>query len=188
MNDEPVLAGVSGTLLEYLRGALCPGVLSEGEGVKLTHPGAEEEFRLGLSLYDIEEIHPGGPPRPVPLGEDRRRFPGLTLSLHYLAFANRKAAFHGVEAGDELLLLEGVLRAVADAPDLTWDGQRLHVFLQPLEFNQRASLWQSLSCPLQPAVYLTVEPASIPSARILKVPAVRSAEVRSGQMREEDGA
>jgi len=187
MNDEPVLAGVSGTLLEYLRGALCPGVLSEGESVKLTHPGAEEEFRLGLSLYDMEEIRPGGPPRPVPLGEDRRRFPDLTMSLHYLAFANRKAAFHGVEAADELLLLEGVLRAVADAPGLTWGGQRLHLSLQSLEFNQRTALWQSLSSPLQPAVYLTVEPASIPSARILEVPAVRSTQVRPGRMRKEDG-
>lgn len=187
MSDEPVLAGVSGRLVEYLRESLCPGVLSDRESVKLTHPGSDEEFRLGVSLYDLEEIRPGGPPRPVPLGEDLRRFPDLALSLHYIAFANRKAAFHGVEAGDEMLLLEGVLRAVTGTVSLEWGGQRLLLSLQPLKLEQRVSLWQGLSQPLQPAVYLAVEPVAIPSGRVLKVPAVRSTEVRTGYLQKEEG-
>jgi len=186
MREEPIVAGVSGWLLEQVRGALCPGVLSDEESVKLTHPGSEDEFRLGLSLYDLEEIRPGGPPRPVPLREDTRRFPDLALSLHYIAFANRKAAFRGVEAGDEMLLLEGVLRAVANAPSFLWEEQRVFLSLQPLDLAQRSALWQGLSSPLQPAVYLTLEPVPIPSGRLLTVPPVRSVAVKSGYLHEED--
>lgn len=178
MRDEPVLTGVSEWLLELVRDALS-GVLSDKQSVKLTHPGSEEEFRLGLALYDLEEIRPGGPPQAVPVGKDERRFPDLALSLHYIAFANRKAAFHGVEAADEMMLLEGVLRAMADVPGFIWGDQRVFVSLQRLDLSQRTALWQSLSQPLQPAVYLTVEPVPIPSGRVVKTPRVHETEVKA---------
>jgi len=187
MRDEPVLAGVSGWLLEYLRDALCPGVLSDRESVKLAYPGADEEFRLGLSLYDLEEIRPGGPPHMVPQGEDLRRFPDLAISMHYLVFPNRKAPFRGVEAVDEMLMLEGVLRAVSNRAGLEWGGQRLLLSLQPLDLEGRSALWQSLGQPLQPAVYLTIEPVPIPSGRVLRVPVVRSTEADVDYLHKEDG-
>jgi len=184
VREGPVFNEVSGGVLEYLRAQLSPDVLSTPDALKLTYPGAEDEFRLGLSLYDIEHLRSGGSARPVRLSEDERRFPDLALALHYLVFANRKAAFHSMEAEDELLLLEAVMRAVHSSPGLPYGDLTLRLTLQGLERGEKLALWQSLNCPLQPAVYLTLEPVPLPSARIVRVPAVRQVDVSVGPKKE----
>jgi len=176
MSGEPVLTAAGSLLLEYFRGALVPAVLGEAELVRLSAPGAQEDFRLGLCLYDLEEIRPGGSGTMKRLSEEERRFPSLILSLHFFAFANRKAAFHGVEAEDELLMLEAAARAVHSAPGLPFGGGSLRLGLESADREHRGALWQSLNAPLQPAVYFSVEPVCIPSTRLLRVPAVRAVE------------
>lgn len=179
MSEESVFAGVSARLLEHLREQICPVPLGAPEDLKLTFPGAQEDFRLGLCLYDFEELSSAGPPQMVRLSREERRFPDLRLSLRFLIFANRKAAFRSMEAGDEILLLEAALRAVHSAPELEYGEGTLKLLLQPPEGRDKAALWQSLSCPMQPAVYLSVEPVELPSARILRVPAVREVDVKT---------
>ncbi len=185
MSDEPVLTAAGGLLLEYFRGALVPAVLGEAELVRLSAPGEQEDFRLGLCLYDLEEIRPGGSGTMKRLSEEERRYPSLILSLHFFAFANRKAAFHSVGAEDELLLLEASARAVHSAPGLPFGGGRLRLGLEGVEREHARALWQSLNVPLQPAVYFSVEPVIIPSTQIRRVPAVRSVEPSIQNRREE---
>ncbi len=177
MSGEPVLTAVSGLLLDYFRGELVPAVLGDADMVKLTAPDGREDFRLGLCLYDLEEIRPGGPGSMKRLSGEERRHPDLTLALRFFAFANRKAAFHSMEAEDELLLLEAAARAVHSSAGLAWEGGVLQVALEGGEREQRTALWQSMSVPLQPAVYFTVEPVPIPSARVRRTPEVRSVEL-----------
>lgn len=185
MREEPVLTGVSGLLLDYFRGELVPAVLGDADMVKLTAPDGREDFRLGLCLYDLEEIRPGGPGAMRRLSEEERRHPDLALSLRFFAFANRKAAFHSMEAADELLLLEAAARAVQNAPGLpSWDGGTIQVSLEGVERERKTALWQSLNVPLQPAVWFTVEPVPIPSTRIRRVPAVREVETRIRRRKE----
>ncbi len=175
MRAEPVLTAVSGLVLDHFRGELVPGVLGEPDMVKLAQPGGQEDFRLGLCLYDLELIRPGGPGRMTPMSKEESRYPDLLLSMRFFAFANRKAAFHSVEAEDELLLLEAAARAVHSAPGLLFQ-ERGAMTLDAMDRERKPSLWQSLSAPLQPAIYFTVEPVSIPSARIRRIPAVRRVE------------
>jgi len=179
MNDASVFQTVSGALIEYLRTELSPALLSSPDAVRLAYPGSEDEFRLGVSLYDVEEIRSGGPSAMVRLSDEERRFPSLAVALHFLVFANRKAAFHGIEAEDELLLLEAVMRCVHSAPSLTCGETAFHLLFQNLDCGEKTSLWQSLNCPLQPAVYLTVEPVGVPSTRLLHTPAVRGVDVET---------
>lgn len=185
MNDEPVLTAAGSLLLEHFRGALVPAVLGEAELVRLSAPGEQEDFRLGLCLYDLEEIRPGGSGTMKRLSEEERRYPSLILSLHFFAFANRKAAFHSVGAEDELLLLEASARAVHSAPGLPFGGGTLRLGLEGVEREHARALWQSLNIPLQPAVYFSVEPVIIPSTQIRRVPAVRSVEPSIQNRREE---
>ena len=164
MNSVFTLAGEG--LLAYFRGELVPGVLGSPDMLQLAYPGMDGEFRLGLCLYELEEVRPHGPPGLERVGEDVHKLPDLLLALRFLAFANRKAAFGSMEAGDELLLLEGALRAVHGCPGLELEGRRLRLSLQPLTQGEKASLWQSLHAPLQPAAYFTLEPVPLPAARI----------------------
>ena len=181
MTQDPVFTRVSDALLDYLREELVPIVLSSPDLVKLGHPGQEEDYRLGICLHDMEEVRPNGPPGMTRLSEGSRRLPDLALALHFMAFANRKVAFNSMEAADELLLLEAVLRAVHGTSGLEADGRLLKVGLHPLTSAEKLSLWQGMNTPLQPAVYITVEPIVVPSTRIARVPPVREVEIHTAR-------
>lgn len=175
MREEPVLTAVSGLVLDYFRTELAQVVLGAADMVKLAAPNSQEDFRLGLCLYDMEVIRSAGSGTMPRVSGEERRHPGLLLTLRFFAFANRKAAFHSMEAEDELLLLEAAARAVHSAPGFPgWDGGSLR--LDAVDSAGKAAIWQSLNVPLQPAVYFVAEPLSIPSARIRRIPAVRSVE------------
>ena len=69
------------------------------------------------------------------------------------------------------------MRAVHSMEPLEYRGAHVKVEFQELTRGDKTSLWQSLSCPLQPAVYLTLEPLRIPSDRIRYVPPVREVSI-----------
>lgn len=188
MNQDPIFIKAGERLLEYLRGELVPTVLGTPDMIKLAYPGQEEEFRLGLFLYDMEEVRPHGPPGMTRLSEDSRRFPDLSLAMRFMAFANRKVAFHSMEMADELLMMEGVFRAVHGSSGLELDGQKLKLRFYPLTQGEKVSLWQSLGSPLQGAVYFTLEPIPVPSSRIQRIPPVRAVEIHANHEERRTGA
>ena len=127
----------------------------------------------------MEEVRPNGPPGMTRLSEDSRRHPDLSLMMKFMAFANRKAAFHSMEMNDELLMTEAVFRAVHGVSGVELDGQRLKLEFLPLSQGEKVSLWQSISAPLQAAVYFALEPIPVPSTRIQRIPPVREVEVHA---------
>lgn len=173
MSEEPVFERIGNLLLERLRGEMVPAVLNQEDDIKLTHPGAEADYRFGVFLHDIEEIRPYGPPTSTRISEDIHRHPDRLLALHFLMYANRKVPFDSMSALDEMVLLEASMRAVHNMEPLEIDGQKVKVSFHELARNEKTALWQSLSSPLQPAAYLTLEPVQIPSTRIRRTPPVR---------------
>jgi len=184
MSREPVFERIGNLLLERLREEMVPAVLTREDDIKLTHPGAETDYRFGVFLHDIEEVRPYGPPASVRVSEDTRRHPDRLLALHFLLYANRKVPFDSMTALDEMVLLEAGIRAVHSMEPLEVDGQKVKVEFHEMAVNEKAALWQSLSSPLQPAAYLTLEPVRIPSTRIRRTPPVR--EVRLSTKRKGD--
>lgn len=179
MNQEPVFRQISSALLDHLRGELSPGVLGAPDMIQLGYPGQEADFRLGLYLYEAAEVRHNGPPAPTRPGAEIRRFPDLVLAMHFMAFANRNVAFNSMEMEDELLLIEGVFRAVHGASALKLDGQTVRPALHPLAASEKTALWQGMNAPLQPAVYFTLEPVLVPSTRIERVPRVREVQIHT---------
>ena len=112
MSEEPVFERIGNLLLERLREEMVPAVLNQGDDIKLTHPGAETDYRFGVFLHDIEEVRPYGPQSSVRLSEDTRRRPDRLLALHFLMYANRKVPFDSMTALDEMVLLESAMREV----------------------------------------------------------------------------
>lgn len=181
MSRDPIFTKVGEALLEHLRGELVPVVLSAPDMLRLAYPGQEEEFRLGLFLYGTEEVRPNGPPGITRLGPDSHRMPDLALALHFMAFANRKVSFRGMSMEDEFTLVEAVMRAVHGRGRLDLDGRGMKLEFHALTQSERASLWQSLNAPLQPAAYLTVEPILLPGDRIRKIPPVRAVDIHTSR-------
>lgn len=186
MSQEPVFEQLSSLLLERLRGALVPAVLQQEDDIKLTHPGADTDYRFGVFLHDIEEVRPYGPPSSVRVDEATRRHPDRLLALHFLLYANRKAPFDSMGALDEMVLLEAAIRAVHSMGPLEVDGQKVKAGFHGLAAQEKAALWQSLGSPLQPAAYLTLEPVPIPSARIRRTPPVQEVQL-TARRKEEAG-
>lgn len=184
MSDEPIFERLGNLLLERLRGEMVPAVLTREDDIKLTHPGAETDYRFGVFLHDLEEVRPYGPPPAVRMSEDTRRYPDRLLALHFLLYANRKVPFDSMSVLDEMVLLEAAVRAVHSMEPLEADGQKVKVGFHELTGNEKTALWQSLNSPLQPAAYLTLEPVKIPSVRIRRTPPVR--EVRLAAKRKGD--
>jgi len=177
MSREPVFERIGALLLERLWGEMVPSVLNQEDDIKLTHPGAETDYRFGVFLHDIEEVRPYGPPSALRESEDTRRYPDCLLALHFLLYANRKAPFDSMSALDEMVLLEAALRAVHNMEPLEVDDQKVRASFHRLTRNDRTALWQSLNSPLQPAAYLTLEPVRIPSGRIRRTPPVREVQI-----------
>lgn len=173
MSQEPVFQRAGQLLLERLREEMAPSVLNLAEDIQLAHPGEEIDYRFGVFLHDLEETRPYGPPAPVRLSGDTRRHPDRLLALHFLLYANRAVPFDSMSALDEMVLLEAAARAVHSMEPLTVNGQSVRAAFHELTAGEKAALWQSLGSPLQPAVYLTLEPVRIPSARIRRTPPVR---------------
>ena len=57
MSEEPIFEQLGNLLLERLRGEMVPAVLHQKDDIKLTHPGAETDYRFGVFLHDMEEVH-----------------------------------------------------------------------------------------------------------------------------------
>ncbi len=182
MSQEPIFIKAVHILLQYLQGELVPTILSSPDMIKLTYPGQEDEFRLGLFLYDLEEVRPNGPPGMTQLSEDTRRHPDLSLIMRLMVFANRNVAFNSMETADELLMLEAVYRAVHSTTKLELDGQNLQLRFLPITQSEKISLWQSIGSPLQSAVYISLEPIPVPSTRIQRIPPIREVEIHTNRM------
>lgn len=179
MSQEPMFERLANLLLEHLRREMVPAVLNSPDDIKMAHPGAETDYRFGVFLYDLEEFRSCGPPSPVRLDEETRRHPDRILTLRFLFYANRKTPFDSVNALDEMVLVEAAMRALHSMGSLTLDGQTVRSALHEPSLSEKTALWQSLNNPLQPAVYLALEPVRVPSSRIRRTPAVREFHLNS---------
>ena len=95
MSEEPVFERIGNLLLERLREEMVPAVLNQGDDIKLTHPGAETDYRFGVFLHDIEEVRPYGPPSSVRLSEDTRRRPDRLSHCRLVGCLVRHHPSHG---------------------------------------------------------------------------------------------
>lgn len=179
MTQAPILEQAGNLLLDLLRDAMVPGVLHTRESIALSQPDGQQDFRLGVFLYDMEEVRPYGTPSPVRISDTQRRGPSRAFSLRFLVFANRKAPFDSMTAADELVLLEAVMRTIHNSVPLELEGEPVTIRFDDIARQEKTALWQSLGVPLQAAVYLVMEPLVIPSTRLERFVPVRRVELKS---------
>lgn len=160
-------------LLELLRDSLCPAYVRDRDNVLLTAPWEEEDYRVGVYLYDIQD-YSLAVSAPDDTGGDTLRFPPKALELSYMLFCNEKHRFGGLQRERIQGILTEIVRAVYDHPRLTReDGETVEFFFlrESVEFKIR--LWGSFNQPLQPAVYVRAAPVAVASARTRKANRVR---------------
>lgn len=179
MSHAPILEQAENLLLELLGDALVPGVLHTRDSIQLCQPNGEQDYRLGVFPYDIEEARPYGTPVPVRISDTQRRSPSRAFSLRFLVFANRKAPFDSMTVTDEMILLEAVMRAIHNSCPAELEGETVSIRFDAITRQEKAALWQSLGAPLQAAIYLIMEPLVVLSTRLERFVPVRQVELKS---------
>lgn len=175
----PVFEQAGGRMRDLLKGALIPSVLHGDDSIQLTFPTSERDYRVGIFLYDMEEVRPYGTPTPIRVSDTQRQGPSCAFALRFLVFANHKAPFDSMTAQDEMILMEAVMRAIHNCAPFELEGETVTIRFDDITRQEKTTLWQSIGSPLQPAVYLVMEPLVVPSTRLERFVPVREIEVQS---------
>lgn len=167
LDSEILQTGKS--ILELLQQSLCPGYVRDEDAVALTAPWDEEDYRVGIYLYDIQDYSPVSAPG-VYIDERKRRFPPKAVELSYLIFCNQNHRFGGLQKGQLHRILNEVVRAVYDNPVLLReDGESVELSFLREDVEFKIRLWGSFHQALWPAVYVKAAPVLIASRRMQAV-------------------
>lgn len=160
-------------LLELLRKELCPEPVRDSDLIMFASPWEEEDYRVGIYLYDVQDYSVMSTAETL-LGDEERRFPPKAVELSYLIFCNEAHRFGGIQREQIQITLNEVVRAVYDHPALEReDGQALQISFLRESVDFKMHLWGSFDRPLQPAVYISAAPVLIGSRRKRKVSRVQ---------------
>lgn len=174
MAEYTIVSDVSIHLLRTLREYLCPEPVQSPEAIKLASPADKNnDYQLGLFLYDLRELGEYRPSTQLRGADNRKTFPPRTLSLHYMLYLNGKAQIAaGAEA--EQRILGRALQVLSDRPLVDMaaahpfegapDASAAVTFLQ-LSFEEKCRIWSALSIPYQVGLYFSASPILLSSTR-----------------------
>ncbi|MDE6874932.1 MAG: DUF4255 domain-containing protein [Lachnospiraceae bacterium] len=173
------IAQVGKGLLSLLQGSLCPDFVRDKESITLAAPWDEEDYRVGIYLYDIQDFSVCRPAGKI-INEEEQRFPPKAVELSYMVFCNEKHRFGGSRREQLHATLNEIVRTVYDNPVLLQEGGEeveLSFLRESADFKIR--LWGSFHQALQPAVYVRAVPVLLSSRRRRTVHAVRKRDYRT---------
>lgn len=161
-----MIAECGQALIQLLKDSLVPNDVGSNELICLRIPQLkDQDYEIGAYLYHIREDHQGAKQDFIDISEDERQFPGIAICLSYVLFVNEEATFGGFHKEREDYLLERILQCIHDQPSMQFAGQECKLHFASLDVDSRIRLWQSFSKPLQPAIYVELQPILIPSLK-----------------------
>lgn len=172
---------VSKELENLLQNFLYPEVVTSRDAISICVPKHEnQDYLLGIYLYDLSQdvLQRDSFAR---VEGNTRYYPPKHISASYVVFCNEDTRFGGYtrEAADQLL--EKVIQIIHDTTSIQVNNNKMLVQFENIELEQKIRFWQSLSKPLQPAIYLKISPLLIPSLKKEKVSIVKDVHVQSAQ-------
>ncbi|WP_411676828.1 Pvc16 family protein [Caproicibacter sp.] len=162
-----IIADISKYLLDTVRNSVCPNLIQSREQVSLGPPNNENQTALlCVYLYGIQDHYDYFPRDAASLMQSSSRKTAKALSLQYILFFSRHAqvpldALTGHRVFGRLIQQFSVgptidiagIHAEADSGDLP-----VEIAFSKFDDHRRQELWNSLSEPLRPAIYLEIGP------------------------------
>lgn len=165
------IADAGKCILQMLKRALCPIHVRDEDGVRLAAPWDDEDYRVGVYLYDIRDFS---------ILKTGMRTKAIELS--YMIFCKEGSRFGGRSAEREHGIMSEIVRAVYDNPVICREtGEEIQVSFAMENMDFKIRLWESFSKPLQPAVYVSVVPVLIASGRVEEITPVKDRDYRIGR-------
>lgn len=185
MAKYTVISEVSQSIIQLLRNALTPEMIKKTEQIALSAPSLQNDIKVGVHLYDIQENGDFIQRTMTPKGTGELQFPPQSLTLFYMITVYSSADKYA-KAIDEQRILGKVIQILADHPRL--EGQDLVGSLQDsdesfeivrenLKFEDKIKLWQFPNVPYQLTMVYKVQPVKLESLRVKTISRVKDVSV-----------
>ena len=184
--DYSVIADVGLSLVNALKKALVPELISHVDGVGLANPIDKGDMNLTVYLYDIKENSDARNNEMVDLG-NRLKYPGMALDLYYLitAHSSSDVLTRGI---DEQRILGKTMQLLHDNPVLKEEdlegclmssGTTIRISKEAFPFETLITLFPNQ--PYKLSLAYRVGPVVLDSTRTREVSRVTERQLRMNQ-------
>lgn len=189
MADFSIISDTSAALLRLLRENLCPDPVVSPESIALVSPSDKNnDFQLGLYLYDLKELSEYRNTTPVHTEDNFRVKPPKPFSLYYVLFINNKAQ---IAAGAEMeqRIFGRIIQILMDFssldlstanPYLPPDEEMTGIALLNHSFEEKTKIWSALQSPYQIGIYFMISPVMLSSRVQEKITRVTDVRTKTG--------
>lgn len=181
MADYTKIADVGNGLLDLLREALVPELLSSPDQIGLCAPEEHGDFAVGVWLYDVKEDQGIQMHDMVNVGQKSQRYPSVYLTLYYMItlYLQSDLKYRAVQEHqimgkiiqmfrDQAVLDRDTLASVEEA-----SGLDIRIRMQDLPIEEKLRIWTAPNMAYKASLFYTAGPIEIRSARKKAVRRVR---------------
>ena len=181
MADYPIISDVSAYIVRTLREKMCPEPIPSPNNIEISSPlSQEEDYIVGLYLYDIVEDIQVTTPRLVERGRAELSKPPRPYALYYMVFINGSSQM-GLKAPDIQKIIGRVAQIVNDnnsvRPDelqswLTTQEPPITLSQAKISLEEKVRVWQAINKPYQISLFYKAAPVYLSSGDIISTPRV----------------
>lgn len=185
MAKYTVISEVSLSIIQLLKDALSPEMIKKAEQIALCAPSLQNDVKVGVHLYDIQENGDFVQRTMIPKGTGELQFPPQSLTLYYMITVYSGAEKYA-KAVDEQRIMGKVIQVLGDHPRLEGEdligslkesGESFEVVRENLKFEDKIKLWQFPNVPYQLTMVYKVQPVKLESLRIKSITRVASVDI-----------
>lgn len=184
MADYSKIGDVGNAILELLREALVPELLSSPDQIGLCSPDEHGDFAVGVWLYDLKEDQGIQMHDMVNIGQKSQRYPSTYLTLYYMItlYLQSDLKYRAVQ---EHQIMGKIIQAFRDQAVLDRDaltpaeeasGLDIRIRMQDKPIEEKLRIWTTPNTAYKASLFYTVSPVEIKSARKKAVRRVRDVE------------
>lgn len=193
MADYSIIADVSKYLVDMLRENMCPELISLPSQIEVAFPGEKnQDYILGLFLYNIEEEKNAVLPRFQQAGQMALQQSPKPYRLYYMLFIN-SASQTSFKSADTQKIMGRAAQILGDRTEMRTD--MLQPWLEMLEppvilsqdkisLEAKLHIWQAVNQPYQLSLFYQAAPVMISSENIMDIVRVSEASFSLQHMEE----
>lgn len=161
------IIAVSKWLQGILQNKLYPVLLADKDEVQLIVPAEKTmDYKVGIWLYDIKD-YSGYNLKEYQVIDDRHRYlPPKAVELSYMITVLEDKQFGGIFMEDTQRILSACIASIYDNSVFMTETAKIAFSFLKLDIDMKIKLWNSISKPLQSAVYVNAAPVLIASERM----------------------
>lgn len=184
MADYSIISDVSMAIVQHLREKLCPLLIASPGQIDTAVPAdQDQDYILGVYLYDFQEEGMVGVPAMRRYGQGKMKKIPKSYSLYYMIFVNGSSqtsvkAVDGQKIMGKCAQVMGDLQALQPSELQPWleeEEPPIAVISPKIELEDKVRVWQAVDKPYRLCLFYKASPVLLSSEVVLDVVRVREA-------------